>query len=149
MYKFFSSVAAIPQLPMELWCYILRMLDLDTLLAIWRSSSYIDYIIRGDSILRQKIEEALKQESHRNFQVLTEPRSAIQITRERPNVIFGWNCGNICIKKSRGVVKQSEPAKRTTLRGAIIYRNALFPIEYKFRCEYDLINRYISTLSSA
>ncbi|KAF7267004.1 hypothetical protein GWI33_019710 [Rhynchophorus ferrugineus] len=115
MYKFFSctlaSVAAIPQLPIELWCYILRMLDLDTLLAIWRSSSYIDYIIRGDSILRQKIEEALKQESHRNFQILTEPRSAIQITRERPNVIFGSNCRKICIKKSRGVVIQSAPAE--------------------------------------
>ncbi|KAF7267001.1 hypothetical protein GWI33_019707 [Rhynchophorus ferrugineus] len=116
MYTFFSctlaSLAAIPQLPIKLWCYILRMLDLDTLLANWGSSSYIDYIIRGDSILRQKIEEALKQESHRNFKTLTEPRSAIQITREGPNVIFGSNCRKICTKKSSSVVKQNAPAKR-------------------------------------
>ncbi|KAF7281908.1 hypothetical protein GWI33_004030 [Rhynchophorus ferrugineus] len=116
MYKFFpytlASIAAFPQLPTELWCCILRMLDLDTLLAIWRSSSYIDYKIRGNFILHQKIEDALKLESDRNFQILTEPKSAIQITRGGPNVIFGSNCQKICTKKSSSIIKQSAPAKK-------------------------------------
>ncbi|KAF7283417.1 hypothetical protein GWI33_000620 [Rhynchophorus ferrugineus] len=116
MYKFFpctlASFAIIPQLLIELWCCILRMLDLDTLLAICRTSSYIDYIIRGDSTLRQKIEEALKLESQRNLQILNEPSSAIQITREGPNIIFGSNCQKICTKKSSSIIKQSAPAKK-------------------------------------
>ncbi|KAF7272470.1 hypothetical protein GWI33_014744 [Rhynchophorus ferrugineus] len=116
MYSFFTStlasVATFPQLPKELWCCILRMLASDTLLAISNSSAYIDHIIRGHSVLRQRIEAALQQETNRYFKIFTDPRSAIQITRERPNAIYETNCRKVCTMKSSCFVKPNVLEKK-------------------------------------
>ncbi|CAG9760988.1 unnamed protein product [Ceutorhynchus assimilis] len=96
----FITTGMVPEMPIEVWCVILRLLDSKSLLSTVRSSSSFSSMARGDPILRQKVRNAIKEEKEEIVARLRKP--GISTIVERPS------------KQSELYSKNSQ--KKTTIR---------------------------------
>ena len=83
--------STISKLPVELWCLILKMLEPTSLVATVRSSTYLESVVLGDSILRKTFQDGIKEEQRKIFQTLTKPGMAVRITRKDQARLFSTN----------------------------------------------------------
>lgn len=81
-------VSVLMDLPVELWCIVLKYLNAKDLLNAARSLPRLYEIVLGDSTLRRTYEEAVHKEHER----LTRPGSAVTISRNDYSRIFDGNC---------------------------------------------------------
>ncbi|CAG9760990.1 unnamed protein product [Ceutorhynchus assimilis] len=82
MYSLLPFITArLPEMPIEVWCNILRMLDSKSLLSAVRSSSSFSYMARGDPILRQKVRSAIEEEKKEIVALLRRPELTSRVER--------------------------------------------------------------------
>ena len=81
----------LPQLSVEVWCIILRLLDPASLLVTVRTVSYFDSIVQGDPILRKSLRKAVHQENKDKLKMLLNPSMGLEIIRQGLPRLFGIN----------------------------------------------------------
>ncbi|CAG9760983.1 unnamed protein product [Ceutorhynchus assimilis] len=110
----FITTDMLPEMPIEVWCIILRMLDSKSLLSGVRSSSYFSSMARGDPILRQKVRRAFKEEKEEIVARLRRPGIATRV--DRPSKQSGLYSKNsqkkTTIKKEPKMFKVCRAAKK-------------------------------------
>lgn len=85
-----ACATALPTLPVEMWCLILRLLDAKSLLSAVRSSTYLKSIAQGDPILKKTSEDAIMEEQR---ELLSLARyNPVSVTRTERSRLFGTNC---------------------------------------------------------
>ncbi|CAG9760866.1 unnamed protein product [Ceutorhynchus assimilis] len=77
----FITTSMLPEMPIEVWCIILRLLDSKSLLSVVRCSSSFSSMARGDSILRQKVRIAIKEEKEEIVARLRRPGIGTRVDR--------------------------------------------------------------------
>ncbi|CAG9760989.1 unnamed protein product [Ceutorhynchus assimilis] len=77
----FIATSMLPEMPIEVWCNILRMLDSKSLLSAVRSSSSFSSMARGDPILRQKVRSAIKEGREEIVELLGRPGITSRVER--------------------------------------------------------------------
>ncbi|CAG9760991.1 unnamed protein product [Ceutorhynchus assimilis] len=77
----FITTSMLPEMPIEVWCNILRMLDSKSLLSAVRSSSSFSSMARGDPILGQKVRLAIKEEKEEIVARLRRPGITTRVER--------------------------------------------------------------------
>ena len=95
MYQLISYICAyttlLPDLPVEVWCHILRLLDPASLLVTVRTVSYLNFVVQGDPVLKKILREAIDEENKNRLKMLTQPKMAVQISRQDYSRLFGSN----------------------------------------------------------
>lgn len=94
MYQLLSIIVyttVLPQLPVEVWCIILRLLDPASLLVTIRAVSFFNSIVQGDPVLRKSLRDAIDQENRKRLEMLTQPKMAVEISRQDFSRLFGSN----------------------------------------------------------
>ncbi|CAG9761123.1 unnamed protein product [Ceutorhynchus assimilis] len=93
MYSLLPSIAfaKLPELPIEVWCITMRLLDSKSLLSIVRSSSFFSNIARGDPVLRQKVRSAIKEEKEDLLIRLTRPGVGVRTQRLEQTQLYSSN----------------------------------------------------------
>lgn len=95
MYQLLSIISVyttvLPQLPVEVWCIILRLLDPASLLVTIRAVSFFNSIVQGDPVLRKSLRDAIDQENRKRLEMLTQPKMAVEISRQDFSRLFGSN----------------------------------------------------------
>ncbi|CAG9760987.1 unnamed protein product [Ceutorhynchus assimilis] len=77
----FTTTSMLPEMPIEVWCNILRMLDSKSLLSAARSLSSFSSMAREDPILRQKVRTAIKEEKEEIVARLRRPGRTSRVVR--------------------------------------------------------------------
>ncbi|KAJ8968055.1 hypothetical protein NQ314_002494 [Rhamnusium bicolor] len=78
-------------LPVEMWSTIFRFLDSKSLLAVARSHKLWLSVCRGDTVLRQRLHSALKEEKNYFHNVLVNPKISTSVSRKFPSRKYGFN----------------------------------------------------------
>lgn len=94
MYQLLSIIVyttVLPQLPVEVWCIILRLLDPASLLVTIRAVGFFNSIVQGDPVLRKSLRDAIDQENRKRLEMLTQPKMAVEISRQDFSRLFGSN----------------------------------------------------------
>ncbi|CAG9769196.1 unnamed protein product [Ceutorhynchus assimilis] len=114
----FITVSLLPEMPIEVWCIILRLLDSKSLLSAVRSSSFFSTMARGDPILKQKVRIAIKEEKEEIVAQLARPGVTTTVERSstQPSGLYSKNVQkNITIRKEPKMFKAREnKAKKET-----------------------------------
>ncbi|KAJ8985441.1 hypothetical protein NQ317_017073 [Molorchus minor] len=95
---FLQSTCLFPELPVEMWCFILRYLDPRSLLAGVRVHKSWLRVCRGDPILKKRLRLALEEEKTVRWNMILDPRLSLKISRELPAENYRPNVQKMVVK---------------------------------------------------
>ena len=107
MYQLLPFVSAyttvLPNLPVEIWCIILKLLDYASLLTTIRTFPFLYSIAQGDSALRRMVKDATKEEQKQIFAQWTQPGMKTRVSRKDYARLFSTNVSKVAstIKRQR------------------------------------------------
>ncbi|KAJ8977388.1 hypothetical protein NQ317_001989, partial [Molorchus minor] len=95
---FLQSTCLFPELPVEMWCFILRYLDPRSLLAGVRVHKSWLGVCRGDPVLKKRLRLALEEEKTVRRNMILDPRLSLKISRELPAENYRPNVQKMVVK---------------------------------------------------
>ena len=118
-----AYTTALPNLPVEIWCVILKRLDPTSLFTVVRTSSFFYFVAQGESTLREMVRNATEQEQQHMFALLTQPGMSTTITRQDYARLFDKNVKkDVSVRrlKTESLIGQGELPKKSRGSGGPI-----------------------------
>ncbi|XP_028133421.2 uncharacterized protein LOC114328692 isoform X1 [Diabrotica virgifera virgifera] len=139
MFRLLPVIAAscfqLTALPVEMWSTILRLLDPLSLLATARSDTRFKSICFGDSVLRNKLRDALEIERRQAEEIIRNPAKSMTISREDAKRVFAANVSKKITKKPVNLRHSLEVFKKRPMKAENKKRNqCLSAVKKVFNC---------------